>query len=131
MVFTDVHVNRSPISGTVALVHHRPGRFLSLRQTQALDVNERQTMVIGNGVYQVGLVQIASRLVRQIVSYVAPGDALESGQRIGMIRFGSQVDLFVPVAVAPALEVAVGDRTIAGETIICRALASHSSQTQN
>jgi len=120
MVFTDVHVNRSPIPGTVKLLHHRPGAFLSLRKKEALAANERQTLVIGDGSVKVALVQIASRLVRQIVSYVAFGEAVAIGQRIGMIRFGSQVDLFVPVSVAPRLNVVVGQRTRAGETIVCR-----------
>jgi phosphatidylserine decarboxylase len=120
MVFTDVHVNRAPIAGRVVRLHHRPGQFLSLRSKEAVRVNERQTIVIDNGAFQVGLVQIASRLVRQIVAYVSPGDALQLGQRVGMIRFGSQVDLFLPVSVAPDLEVAVGESLTAGETIICR-----------
>jgi phosphatidylserine decarboxylase len=120
MVFTDVHVNRSPIAGTVALVHHRPGRFLSLRDERAVGVNERQTFVIVSGSYQIGLVQIASRLVRQIVAYVSPGEMLALGQRIGVIRFGSQVDLFVPVAMLPHLNLSVGQRMVAGETIVGR-----------
>ena len=68
MVFTDVHVNRAPIAGKVSLVHHRPGKFLSLRLKEALNVNERQTLVITDGELQICLVQIASRLVRRIVS---------------------------------------------------------------
>jgi phosphatidylserine decarboxylase len=120
MVFTDVHVNRAPIAGRVAQVHHRPGQFLSLRSKEAVRVNERQTIVIDNGTVQVGLVQIASRLVRQIVAYVSPGDTLQLGERLGMIRFGSQVDLFLPVSIAPDLEVLVGQSLTAGETIICR-----------
>lgn len=119
MVFTDVHVNRAPIAGKVSLVHHRPGKFLSLRLKEALNVNERQTMVIANGEFQIGLVQIASRLVRRIVAYVSADQQVQLGQRIGMIKFGSQVDLFVPVRVAPRLGVSEGQRLTAGETIIC------------
>jgi phosphatidylserine decarboxylase len=120
MVFTDVHVNRSPIAGKVALVHHRPGKFLSLRLQEALNVNERQTMVIGDGQFQVCLVQIASRLVRQIVSYVSANQQVERGQRIGMIKFGSQVDLFVPVRATSRPEVSEGQRVTAGKTVVCR-----------
>lgn len=120
MVFTDVHVNRAPIAGKVSLVHHRPGKFLSLRLQEALNVNERQTMVIGDGEFQICLVQIASRLVRQIVSYVSANQEVQRGQRIGMIKFGSQVDLFVPVRATSRLEVSEGQRMTAGETVICR-----------
>jgi phosphatidylserine decarboxylase len=120
MVFTDVHVNRAPIGGKVTLVHHRPGRFLSLRLEEALNVNERQTLVISNGDLQIGLVQIASRLVRQIVAYVSANQQVQLGQRVGMIRFGSQVDLFVPVRATPQLDVSEGQRLTAGQTIICR-----------
>ena len=119
MVFTDVHVNRAPIPGTVRLVHHRPGKFLSLRLEEALDVNERQTLVLAGNEFEIALVQIASRLVRQIVSYVKEGEGLEHAQRIGMIRFGSQVDLFLPTAYCKALDVTVGDKLVAGETKIC------------
>ena len=121
MVFTDVHVNRAPIAGKVSHVVHRPGKFLSLRRKEALNVNERQTMVIANETFQVCLVQIASRLVRRIVSYVVADDLVHRGQRIGMIKFGSQVDLFVPVrATSSQLDVREGDRLIAGETVVCR-----------
>jgi phosphatidylserine decarboxylase len=120
MVFTDVHVNRSPIAGKVSLVHHRPGKFLSLRHKEALNVNERQTLVIDNGQFQIGLVQIASRLVRRIVAYVSANQHVQLGQRVGMIKFGSQVDLFVPVRVASRIEVSEGQRLTAGETVVCR-----------
>jgi phosphatidylserine decarboxylase len=123
MVFTDVHVNRAPIAGKVSLVHHRPGKFLSLRLKEALNVNERQTLVIANGEFQICLVQIASRLVRRIAAYVSADQELQRGQRVGMIKFGSQVDLFVPVRAAKRLEVSVGQRLTAGETVICRVSA--------
>ena len=120
MVFTDVHVNRSPIAGKVSLVHHRPGKFLSLRLKEALNVNERQTMVIGDGDFQICLVQIASRLVRRIESYVSANQQVQRGQRIGMIKFGSQVDLFLPVRAISRPEVSEGQRLTAGQTVVCR-----------
>jgi phosphatidylserine decarboxylase len=122
MVFTDVHVNRAPIQGILTLVHHRPGKFLSLRREEALNLNERQTLIIENHSQnmQVMLVQIASRLVRQIVAYVKQGQLLDRGQRVGMIRFGSQVDLFLPVHKVTRLEVNIGQRLLAGATIIAR-----------
>ena len=120
MVFTDVHVNRAPIAGRVLLSQHRPGRFLSLRSAEAVNLNERQTMLLDNGRFQVAIVQIASRLVRRIQSYVQPGQDVHLAQRIGMIKFGSQVDLFLPLASVGAICVEVGDALKAGETIVCR-----------
>jgi len=126
MVFTDVHVNRAPIAGKVTLVHHRPGKFLSLRLKEALNVNERQTLVIADGEFQLCLVQIASRLVRRIESYVSAHQQVQRGQRVGMIKFGSQVDLFMPVRAISRPDVAEGQRLTAGETVICRV-----SRTEN
>ena len=87
MVFTDVHVNRAPIQGILIFVCHKPGKFLSLRREEALNLNERQTLIIENHSedMQVMLVQIASRLVRQIVAYVQDGQSVDRGQRVGMI----------------------------------------------
>lgn len=118
MVFTDVHVNRAPVDAIVKLAIHRPGKFLSLRNEKALNVNERQTLLLDTGVFQVALVQIASRLVRQIVAYVRQGDTVERGQRIGMIKFGSQVDVFLPIGVAPTLKIEVGSVLVAGESTL-------------
>lgn len=120
MVFTDVHVNRSPITGSVMLVKHRPGKFYSLRREDALNANERQTLLIEKDDFQIAIVQIASRLVRRIEAYVREGEQLEIGQRIGIIKFGSQVDLFVPVAGLNSLCVSQDQVLVAGETVIGR-----------
>lgn len=122
MVFTDVHVNRAPIPGTLTLARHKPGKFLSLRRQEALNVNERQILIIENKKHdmQVMFVQIASRLVRQIASYVKEGEALQCGQRVGMIRFGSQVDLFVPIRKVSQLDVKIGQRLTAGISVVAR-----------
>jgi len=120
MVFTDVHVNRAPLAGRVALVRHRPGRFLSLRREDALNANERQTLVIEKDDLQLAIVQIASRLVRRIEAYVREGEQLQLGQRIGIIKFGSQVDLFVPAAQVSDLCLTLNQRLVAGETVIGR-----------
>ena len=119
MVFTDVHVNRAPIEGTVTLVRRTPGRFLSLRRPEARSLNERASTIVSNGSFDVAVIQIASRLVRRIVSYVNEGECVEQGQRIGKIRFGSQVDLAVPIREEMKLQVNVGDRVVAGETVVC------------
>ncbi len=120
MVFTDVHVNRAPIAGRVTVLQRRPGSFLSLRRPEAAGRNERQTMVIAGEGAQVALAQVASRLVRRIEAYVREGDPVERGQRIGIIRFGSQVDLFLPVGLCEEPTVAPDQRVRAGETIVSR-----------
>lgn len=121
----DVHVNRSPIHGEI--VHHAaiPGKFLSLRDDIAVSQNERVTTVIRNEDLTVGMVQIASRLVRRIVSYKTKGETVKRGQRIGMIKFGSQVDVILPRMPSQTVHVKVGDRVTAGSTILCH--YSHSS----
>jgi phosphatidylserine decarboxylase len=117
MALTDVHVNRAPIGGRVTLINHHPGRFISLRNQDAAGLNERQTMIFENELVQVGVVQIASRLVRRIESYVKPGQSTPAGHRIGMIKFGSQVDLLVPVSQC-TLTIKPGDRATAGITAV-------------
>jgi phosphatidylserine decarboxylase len=118
MVFTDVHVNRSPIAGKVTMLKHKPGRFLSLRNEDTVGINERQTMMIENEHIQVGIVQIASRLVRRIEAYVWQGMSVVAGQRIGIIKFGSQVDLFVPVESVSSLDIRERQNITAGITVI-------------
>ena len=120
MMFTDVHVNRSPIGGRVKMIKHRPGKFLSLRKAAALNVNERQTIVIENDRTTVGLVQIASRLVRRIECYIREGENIQAACRIGMIKFGSQVDLFIPKAKVGDIVVKEGLYLYAGQTVVCR-----------
>lgn len=120
MVFTDVHINRAPMAGRVALLRRRPGAFLSLRRPQAASENERQTIVIEAEDARVALVQVASRLVRRIQAFVGEGDLVERGQRIGAIVFGSQVDLFVPQPLCERPLVAPGQHITAGETVVCR-----------
>jgi phosphatidylserine decarboxylase len=120
MNFLDVHVNRAPIRGKVTMSRHFPGSFGSLRRTDMLFDNERATTVIERGTLQVAVVQIASRLVRQIVTFVGEGDELDLGQRIGVIRFGSQVDLVLPVREGPDITVKVGERVRAGESILAK-----------
>lgn len=118
LLFTDVHINRSPISGKVYLLIYKPGKFLSLRDENAINVNEQQTIVIENDKITIGLVQIASRLVRRIESYIKQNDIIHIGQRIGMIKFGSQVDLFIPNEKLEDISIKVGQYLYAGETII-------------
>lgn len=118
MNFLDVHVNRSPVEGTVRKVVHTPGQFLSLREPESLSRNERQSIIIDNGKMQVGIVQIASRLVRRIVSFVKEGQKVSCGQRVGAIRFGSQVDVIIPLNPRCDVHVKTGDVVRAGITIL-------------
>ena len=114
MNLSDVHVNRAPVGGRVRLIEHVVGTFGSLRNPEMVMTNERVTTVIEDGDLQIAIVQIASRLVRRIVTFVSKGDVLDLGERIGAIRFGSQVDLVIPVRpqIRPAVQ--TGDRVVAG-----------------
>ncbi len=120
MTFLDVHVTRAPIPGRLTFLEHIDGSFFSLKRPDAPYRNERSIQVIRNGKLGLGLIHIASRLVRRIDSYVSPGDELKLGQKIGMIRFGSQVDVVIPDGEDLRMEVNVGDRVFAGVSIIAR-----------
>lgn len=120
MSFLDVHVNRAPIAGTVTVQRHFPGLFGSLRRPEMVFVNERATTVIESGSHQVAVVQIASRLVRQIAAFVREGDTVAVGQRIGVIRLGSQVDVVLPADSGLDVSVELGDRVRAGESVLAR-----------
>jgi len=112
----DVHKNCSPISGKVVLNKHFKGKFLSLKDVAAVSENERNTYVIKNDRIQVGVVQIASKRVRRIDSYVNEGDDVYKGQWIGMIRFGSQVDVLLPIDCN--VHVKEGEQIFAIKTVI-------------
>lgn len=120
MTFLDVHVTRSPIEGKLTYSEHVNGSFLSLKKPDAPYRNERVIQVIRNGRLSVALIHIASRLVRRIDSYVKEDDQLQLGQRIGIIKFGSQVDVVLPDQENLRIEVGVGDRVFAGVTIIAK-----------
>ena len=113
----DVHINRAPITGSINLVSHIDGHFRNAADPEAGEVNERQHLVLmrGDGL-RVGVTQVAGLLARRIVGFVKPGDTVAAGQRIGLIRFGSRVDVWLPNGIAP--RVALGQRCIAGETIL-------------
>tara|TARA_B100001179_G_scaffold174916_1_gene130226 strand:+ start:1230 stop:1952 length:723 start_codon:yes stop_codon:yes gene_type:complete len=115
----DVHINRSPCAGTVATMHYVPGKFVNAELDKASDENERQHLLITrrDGV-AIGMTQIAGLVARRIVPFVKPGDIVAAGQRVGLIRFGSRVDLYLPVGTSP--QVLMGQRVIAGETVLAR-----------
>lgn len=118
----DVHINRSPVGGTVESVTYHPGRFLAAFKAESGAENERSEIVVVDEVdghrRRVVFRQIVGLLARRVVTRVRPGDVLAPGQRIGLMKFGSRMDVFLP----PEVEVlvGVGDRTIAGETVIAR-----------
>jgi D-aspartate ligase len=118
MSFLDVHVNRAPIDGRVTFLDHFAGSFGSLRNMDMVFENERATTVIERQGLQVAVVQIASRLVRQIAVYLRANQAVSIGQRLGVIRLGSQVDVVLPHRPDVAITVKVGERVRAGESII-------------
>jgi phosphatidylserine decarboxylase len=113
----DVHINRSPISGRVRRVAYIPGKFLNADLDKASEDNERQHFLVesADGV-KIAFTQIAGLVARRILSFVREGDQIEAGERIGLIRFGSRVDVYLPAGTGP--RILLGQRTIGGETII-------------
>lgn len=113
----DCHVNCSPVSGRIERLAYRPGLFVNAELDKASEGNERNGLVIETaGGVQIGVVQIAGLVARRIVSFVREGRSVAAGERIGMIRFGSRVDVYLPEGVQP--QVAEGQTMIAGETVI-------------
>lgn len=113
----DCHVNRAPIAGRVSKRAYRPGKFLNASLDKASVDNERSAIAIDTGDGRVvAVVQIAGLVARRILCDVAEGSVLSTGERFGMIRFGSRLDVYLPDGVAPL--VAEGQRTVAGETVI-------------
>ena len=118
----DVHVNRMPADGTVTALAYRPGRFFNASLDKASEHNERQAvrMTTADG-KDIAVVQIAGLLARRILCWLEDGQAVRAGERFGMIRFGSRVDVYLDEGMIPlAIE---GQRAIAGETVIARSLA--------
>lgn len=115
----DVHINRTPIAGMIKQVVYISGKFINADLDKASEDNERQHIVVerSDGL-RVGFTQIAGLIARRIVPFVKPGDIVAAGQRIGLIRFGSRVDIYLPAGTAP--NVVLGQRTVAGETIVAR-----------
>lgn len=113
----DVHINRSPVAGTIERIAYHPGKFLNASLDKASIDNERNSLclVLADG-RRIGVVQIAGLIARRIICRVREGQRLGTGERFGLIRFGSRTDLFLPKGVSPL--VAVGQRMIGGETVM-------------
>ena len=113
----DVHINRAPLGGTVRRVVYIPGKFVNADLDKASEENERQHILIerSDGL-RLGFTQIAGLVARRIVPFVKPGDIVAKGQRVGLIRFGSRVDVYLPRGTDS--KVMIGQRIIAGETVL-------------
>lgn len=113
----DVHINRSPIAGRVKRIAYVPGKFINADLDKASEDNERQHFLVeGSDGIRIGFTQIAGLVARRILAFVKEGDTVEAGQRVGLIRFGSRVDVYLPAGTAP--RIILGQRSIAGETIL-------------
>ncbi len=110
------HINRAPVSGTVTQAVHKSGSFVNADLDKASEDNERSSLVIDSSHGSVGVVQIAGLVARRIVCWKALHDSVETGERFGLIRFGSRVDIYLPANATP--RVSVGQTAIAGETVI-------------
>ena len=116
------HVNRSPLAGRIERIVYRKGAFVSADLDKASESNERNMFVIAAAGTRIGVIQIAGLVARRIVPFVREGETVAAGQRIGMIRFGSRVDVFLPAGVRAL--VGEGQTAIAGETVIADLKAS-------
>jgi len=113
----DVHINRAPIAGRIKRISYVPGKFVNADLDKASEDNERQHFLVeGADGSVVGFTQIAGLVARRILAFVREGDAVAAGQRVGLIRFGSRVDVYLPEGTGP--RVLLGQRAIAGETVL-------------
>jgi len=123
----DCHVNRSPAGGRIERIVYHPGAFVSADLDKASEGNERNSLVVATDKGRIGVVQIAGLVARRIVCFVRQGATVGAGERIGMIRFGSRLDVYLPDGVRPL--VAEGQTAVAGETIIADLRAGDPQRT--
>lgn len=112
----DCHMNRSPVAGKIEKIIYQPGKFLNADLDKASADNERNSLVIATAGTRIAVVQIAGLVARRIVCFVRNGQSVNAGERFGMIRFGSRLDVYLPEGTPPL--VAVGQTAIAGETVL-------------
>jgi phosphatidylserine decarboxylase len=113
----DCHINRAPVAGRVVRVAYKPGKFVSADLDKASEANERNGLVLeASGGHVVGVVQIAGLVARRILCWTKEDALLQTGERIGMIRFGSRLDVYLPEG--SIVMASAGQRAIAGETLI-------------
>jgi phosphatidylserine decarboxylase len=123
----DCHVNRAPVAGRVAKIAYTPGLFLNAELDKASEDNERNAILIEKDGKQLIMVQIAGLIARRIVPFVKEGQEVFTGERVGLIRFGSRVDVYLPLGVTPL--VSEGQTAIAGETVLADMSALESVRT--
>jgi len=117
----DCHVNRSPAAGKIEKVVYHPGKFFNADLDKASVDNERNCLVIATPSARVAVIQIAGLVARRIICFVQPGQSIGTGERFGMIRFGSRLDVYLPEGTTPL--VATGQTSIAGETVLADLLS--------
>ncbi|MDZ7823315.1 MAG: phosphatidylserine decarboxylase [Ahrensia sp.] len=111
-----VHINRAPVRGPISKIAYRPGKFLNADLDKASRENERNGLVIDSPHGKVGVVQVAGLIARRILCWAKEDEEIAVGERFGLIRFGSRVDVYLPINAVP--QVAIGQNAIAGETIL-------------
>lgn len=111
-----VHVNRAPVRGRITTVRHRPGKFLNAELDKASELNERNGLVIDGPHGQIATVQVAGLVARRILCWSGEGEDIRAGERFGLIRFGSRLDVYMPQGYT--LRVALGQMAVAGETVL-------------
>jgi len=116
----NVHINRSPVEGVIASTQYTPGKFKPAYDASASTENERNVLVIDHGSYKITVSQIAGILARRIVCWKKTGEHVRKGERFGLIKFGSRVDLTLPVNVIPSVK--MGDKVKGGSTVMGRAV---------
>src|ERR1700736_5349863 len=121
------HVNRSPAAGRIERIAYRPGKFINAELDKASEDNERNSIVIATPGGRIGVVQIAGLIARRIVSFVREGQSLAAGERFGLIRFGSRLDVYLPDGAKPL--VSEGQTAVAGETVLADFLLSDAGRT--
>jgi len=121
------HVNRSPVTGRIERIAYRPGTFIKAELDKASEDNERNSLVISTANGRIGVIQIAGLVARRIVSFVREGQTIGAGERFGLIRFGSRLDVFLPEGTSPL--VAEGQTAVAGETILADLRLSDQGRT--
>lgn len=122
------HVNRAPIGGKIVSIAYRPGKFFNASLDKASSDNERNSLCIEmEDGRQIAVVQIAGLVARRIVCFSSEGDAIQTGERFGLIRFGSRLDVYLPEGVQP--QVCLGQTMIAGETMIADLTSTKDAQT--
>jgi phosphatidylserine decarboxylase len=121
------HVNRSPVAGRIERIAYRPGSFINAELDKASEDNERNSLVISTAQGRIGVIQIAGLVARRIVSFVREGQTIGAGERFGLIRFGSRLDIFLPEGTKPL--VSEGQIAVAGETILADFRLSDAGRT--